>query len=795
MASQGYEEDLLRHWFPTTEEQTGRKSFAEKDIREISSILERADKVCWSKIPRIYIVLRLIGQLDTIGSFVQEEISDTWFPFTPRSLPKGLREHSDRSCFLDQQRLVCNTKALNLERPDAGHGHFPDASEVPLKKVGELGKGGSGFVDRVVSTITHREYALKSIKRGQTFRKDKEVLRDFERELSNLKRLSRAHKHIIDLIGSYTEPRYVCILFPVADYNLSEFLAQTELHERRWSLRSYFGCLASALGFLHANKIRHKDIKPQNILIKDDEPYFTDFGVSVDWAEYGHSTTFGPTAMTPRYGAPEVAASEPRNSSSDIWSLGCVFLELWTALKGETAKELTNFFTADGRLLPYHSKDADVSAWKDRIEKLPGSNSDNLPSVWIEQMLKRERGDRWSAYLLLESIRESSEDLSAQYLYIGRCCLDDEETGESVTSDTSEEAQNVTIEASTTNTDRPPPRMASNPKDPMSPHVDDSTDSGDASPIPQGRPRTHTVKHRTANLEIPGILKDNVDSGPNVPGKKTSRMHNGRKSMKNGQSSANASGIRTPSYSNAASEAAEYLPIPSNINIGKLDTIASKFRTEFVPTAIQFMNNPPEQGAKRDYEYNKLSETILTQIIFKLDDVETEGDQEARLKRKALVKEVQGTLNKLDEVMSTIRLPNQRAAESGINTIDGPEMKPMESTDEEEEYFTEDDGAYPSMEPPVQEQNKTRIYYRPSTSAYSSSERSGVLYDPENRWTEIEQHLVNATTLIRLGYRFAVLANTNNCFHIYKYLSNVRISLPTGKMREMLSLHRTKSRD
>jgi hypothetical protein len=165
--------------------------------------------------------------------------------------------------------------------------------------------------------------------------------------------------------------------------------------------------------------------------------------------------------------------------------------------------------------------------------------------------------------------------------------------------------------------------------------------------------------------------EDDVDSGANATGKKKSRKRGGRKSKKKGVSSANASGTSTPGYSNSAATAAEYLPIPSNINagprptsvppqnvpraepqtaMGKLDSIASKFHTEFVPMAIQFMNNPPEERAKRDFEYKKLSETILTQIIFKLDGVETEGDQEARLKRKALVKEVQGMLNTLDEV-------------------------------------------------------------------------------------------------------------------------------------------------
>jgi hypothetical protein len=163
---------------------------------------------------------------------------------------------------------------------------------------------------------------------------------------------------------------------------------------------------------------------------------------------------------------------------------------------------------------------------------------------------------------------------------------------------------------------------------------------------------------------------DDGDSGANTGGKKKSRKRGGRKSKKKGPASANASGTSTPGYVGQGA-GSEYLPIPSHINAqprptsappsaprpaapqtpsAKLDAIASKFRTEFVPVAIQYMNNPPQEKAKREFEYKKLSESILTQIIFKLDGVETEGDQEARLQRKALVKEVQGMLNKLDEV-------------------------------------------------------------------------------------------------------------------------------------------------
>lgn len=60
--------------------------------------------------------------------------------------------------------------------------------------------------------------------------------------------------------------------------------------------------------------------------------------------------------MTPRYCAPEVAEHNPRNTSSDIWSLGAVFLEMVVVLKGKTASDINIYFEENG------SKDSFIRA-------------------------------------------------------------------------------------------------------------------------------------------------------------------------------------------------------------------------------------------------------------------------------------------------------------------------------------------------------------------------------------------------------------------------------------------------
>jgi serine/threonine protein kinase len=70
---------------------------------------------------------------------------------------------------------------------------------------------------------------------------------------------------------------------PVADTDLRHYLANaTGLKKERSTLCKMFGCLSSAVAYLHLNKCRHKDLKPHNILIKDEKVYVADFGLALD---------------------------------------------------------------------------------------------------------------------------------------------------------------------------------------------------------------------------------------------------------------------------------------------------------------------------------------------------------------------------------------------------------------------------------------------------------------------------------------------------------------------------------
>ncbi|KAK0742379.1 kinase-like domain-containing protein [Apiosordaria backusii] len=127
-------------------------------------------------------------------------------------------------------------------------------------------------------------------------------------------------------------------MYPPAQCNLSFFMNQILNKpdpDYESALHTYFGCLSQAVAFLHRSniRIRHKDIKPENIVIDDFLlPVLTDFGLSKHFETGQHSE--GPTPKTLKYADPEAINETQRDERSDVFSLGCVFLEMATTLLG-----------------------------------------------------------------------------------------------------------------------------------------------------------------------------------------------------------------------------------------------------------------------------------------------------------------------------------------------------------------------------------------------------------------------------------------------------------------------------
>lgn len=136
-----------------------------------------------------------------------------------------------------------------------------------------------------------------------------------------------------------------------------------EKENRLTILQTYFICLSQALAFLHNLGIRHKDIKPKNILVDEHESVLlSDFGISRKIIDEAHSETSGPTARTYMYSAPEVIREENRGRPSDIFSLGCVFLEMATLILGKTLEAFVEFRKTENDV-SYHKNLDKIRQW------------------------------------------------------------------------------------------------------------------------------------------------------------------------------------------------------------------------------------------------------------------------------------------------------------------------------------------------------------------------------------------------------------------------------------------------
>ncbi|CEO99257.1 hypothetical protein PBRA_001164 [Plasmodiophora brassicae] len=190
-----------------------------------------------------------------------------------------------------------------------------------------IGKGSFGQVVKAFDRVSGTWVAIKLIKRLKVFTAQAQTE---IRILRHLKRRDPLRRwHIVTMMDSFVHDGHQCIVFEMLSSNLYEVLRGTRFRGLSLTLVRHVGRqLAEALHFLDNESIISCDLKPENILLQHPHRFevkVIDFGSACFESEQIY------TYIQSRfYRAPEVLIGDVVTTAIDMWSLGCILVELYT---------------------------------------------------------------------------------------------------------------------------------------------------------------------------------------------------------------------------------------------------------------------------------------------------------------------------------------------------------------------------------------------------------------------------------------------------------------------------------
>ncbi|PKK65118.1 kinase-like protein [Rhizophagus irregularis] len=205
----------------------------------------------------------------------------------------------------------------------------------------QLGQGTFGKVVQCFDRVSNRHVAIKIIRAVQKYRDASKIeirvlntLRD--QDPSNLYKC-------IHLRDWFDFRNHICMVFDLYGCSLFDFLKQNDFAPFPMNQIQHIAKqLLNSVAFLHSLRLVHTDLKPENILLVNDQcktipskrskrmlldtdVRLIDFGSATFDDEY-HSSV----VSTRHYRAPEVILGLGWSYSCDLWSVGCILVELFT---------------------------------------------------------------------------------------------------------------------------------------------------------------------------------------------------------------------------------------------------------------------------------------------------------------------------------------------------------------------------------------------------------------------------------------------------------------------------------
>ncbi|KAI1204632.1 uncharacterized protein F4807DRAFT_446688 [Annulohypoxylon truncatum] len=337
-----------------------------------------------TRLMKTFVILVLLGRTESIPSFISGGFADSLLPidyslFSSENLSRS--EHPPlasllRRCFdkwtlpsikrFTETQWVVLSPFLGSVKGDISLYSFNDHIVLPIFDFDNITPkstqtGGYSIVRRVKIHPWHHSFRegqdepYFALKRLHSPR-----IKDFRREVVALRRfVISPNSHIIKLLAAFQHGTSFYLLFPWADGgNLRSFWKDNPnpvitSSSLIWIVEQCLGIATALHQIHHGNHTEasnagnsnsptdisyyglHGDIKPANILLFEDGPHsenpiwvLSDFGLGGLHQKTENEVGDRPTGFSPTYRAPELDIKGAIDSTYDIWSLGCVFLEI-----------------------------------------------------------------------------------------------------------------------------------------------------------------------------------------------------------------------------------------------------------------------------------------------------------------------------------------------------------------------------------------------------------------------------------------------------------------------------------
>jgi len=232
------------------------------------------------------------------------------------------------SALAQRRNVLADTSRAALEPPPPDR--FGSVRIRDYRCVRRLAVGGSSSVFLAESLRTGQQRVLKIFRQVPDVIEGSTTFDRFLREYDLVSRLEHPNIARIYDLGVADDHVYIAMeYFPGGD------LRSRMREAMPWAeALAYLRQLAAALGALHAIGVLHRDVKPGNVLLRDDASVaFIDFGLARQLGLESDITGTGAIFGTPHYMSPEQGHGLPLDERSDLYSLGVVLHEMLTGQK------------------------------------------------------------------------------------------------------------------------------------------------------------------------------------------------------------------------------------------------------------------------------------------------------------------------------------------------------------------------------------------------------------------------------------------------------------------------------